>query len=131
MGGRLLEADAGLARLTAPGVVQFEAAMVEVLAACCQRHEQTSLLALHAVSCYPTRLISPAAQRRAMLLGPRWRGESGRSSAVAVGLNHREHHDCDSFRRAIARKADATQAWPRQHPVAAPRRTRAAGGGRG
>lgn len=36
-----------------------------------------SLLALHTVSCYPTRLISPAAQRRAMLLRPRsrWRAE--------------------------------------------------------
>ncbi|KAF2633468.1 hypothetical protein BU25DRAFT_7066 [Macroventuria anomochaeta] len=78
MGGP--EADASLMRLTARGVVQFEAAMVEVLAACSQRHKAGSLLALHTVSCYPTRLISPAAQRRAMELGPRSRWESGCSS---------------------------------------------------
>ena len=67
-----LEADARLKRLTAPGVVQLEAAMVEVLAACSQRHIASSLLALPIVPCYPTRLISPAAQRRAMCLRPRW-----------------------------------------------------------
>lgn len=71
------EADASLKRLTVRGVVQFEAAMVEELAACCQRHKAPSLLALHTVSCYPTRLISPAAQRRAMLLRPRSRWSSG------------------------------------------------------
>jgi hypothetical protein len=65
-----LEADARLKRLTAPGVVQLEAAMVEVLAACSQRHIAPSLLALPIVPCYPTRLISPAAQRRAMCLRP-------------------------------------------------------------
>ena len=70
-----LEADARLKRLTAPGVVQLEAAMVEVLAACSQRHIALSLLALPIVPCYPTRLISPAAQRRAMCLRPRWQWE--------------------------------------------------------
>lgn len=86
------EADASLKRLTAPGLVQFEAAMVEVLAACFQRHKAASLLALHTVSCYPTRLISPAAQRRATHQGTQIEIEGGCSSAVAVGLNRGEHH---------------------------------------
>ena len=82
------EADASLRHLTVRGVVQFEAAMVEELAACCQRHKVRSLLALHAVSCYPTRLISPAAQRRAMSSLCTWdpdRDGGAGVLAVAVG----------------------------------------------
>jgi hypothetical protein len=99
------EADASLRHLTVRGVVQFEAAMVEVLAACCQRHKAPSLLALHTVSCYPTRLISPAAQRRAMLLRPRsrWSGRAALWGVVRVNTEDRlPAYRVNACARAIA-----------------------------
>lgn len=134
------EADASLKRLTAPGVVQFEAQMVEVLAACYGRHKAPSLLALHALSCYPTRLISPAAQRRAILLGPRsrWVGAVVWRCQLAVlwVLNRHTERISTKSRTAITVSAIAHKAreqstgitWPCA-PLAATKD--GSGGGRG
>ncbi|KAJ4990599.1 hypothetical protein SVAN01_03830 [Stagonosporopsis vannaccii] len=73
------------------------------------------------VSCYPTRLISPAAQRRAMLLGPRRRGEGGRPSAVAVGQNRREHHAAILGLLLAVGAEGGEQALPGAAALAAPR----------
>lgn len=60
-----------------------------LLAAGSQRHTLTSLLALHALSCYPTRLISPAAQRRASCWVPDGHGQAGAGHYCRGRCQHR------------------------------------------